>query len=262
MNKKHWFLLFFYFFATISLAQDSIADKIENIKYTNEDFEISQEDKKKFEAIQSSEKERNLFFEKDFKEKYNEPIFEYRRKTESKNLTEWEKFKRKVNDFFSNLFNFQKLNGQFTAVEWVMKILIYLIIAVAIYFIIRVLIRKENSWVFSRAPKNISYSFKEDENIHQIRFQDKITFERRNKNYRLCIRYYYLWLLKVLNDNKTIVFDIEKTNTDYLNEIKDSQLKQKFSYLSYIYNYCWYGEFDITEEDFYKVEKLFKEVLN
>ncbi len=38
---------------------------------------------------------------------------------------------------------------------------------------------------------------------------------------------------------------------------KNNNTKKDFQFLSYIYDYCWYGEFNITEIDFEKAEKSF-----
>ena len=60
----------------------------------------------------------------------------------------------------------------------------------------------------------------------------------------------YLKCLKVLANKKTIEWHFDKTNTDYLNEIKDSKLKVLFKRVSYIYDYVWYGEFPIDADGF------------
>ena len=61
--------------------------------------------------------------------------------------------------------------------------------------------------------------------------------------------------------NHYIEWDIEKTNTDYLYEIKNPIHKEEFTYLSYLYNYIWYGEFEIDERMFQKAENRFKNAI-
>jgi hypothetical protein len=84
----------------------------------------------------------------------------------------------------------------------------------------------------------------------------------RDGNYRLAIRYYYLWLLKSLTNAEIIAYDVEKTNSDYFNEIASKPLKDEFSYTSYLYNYIWYGEFDVNEQQFTKAKTAFVKFLN
>ena len=83
-----------------------------------------------------------------------------------------------------------------------------------------------------------------------------------DKNYRLAIRYYYMWLLKSLTDRGEIEWDIEKTNGDYYREIKSESLKQDFQFLSYVYEYSWYGEFEISDSDFSKTETAFLKLIS
>ena len=58
--------------------------------------------------------------------------------------------------------------------------------------------------------------------------------------------------------NHYIEWDIEKTNSDYLYELQNPVYKEDFTYLSYLYNYIWYGEFEIDETTFNKAENRFK----
>ena len=83
----------------------------------------------------------------------------------------------------------------------------------------------------------------------------------KENNYRLAIRYYYLWLLKTLSQEDLIAYDVEKTNSDYYREIKNKHTKKEFSYASYLYNHIWYGEFDIDETQFEKAKKAFTQLL-
>ena len=79
---------------------------------------------------------------------------------------------------------------------------------------------------------------------------------------RLSIRYYYLWLLKSMAEKNWIVWDIEKTNTDYLYELQRPAHREAFTYLSYLYNHIWYGEFEINEAEFEQIERSFIEAIN
>jgi hypothetical protein len=70
-----------------------------------------------------------------------------------------------------------------------------------------------------------------------------------------------LWILKKLTEKEFIVFHAEKTNSDYLNEIKSDKIKFDFKYVSYLYNYIWYGEFEITAENYNNSKKAFVKML-
>ena len=89
-------------------------------------------------------------------------------------------------------------------------------------------------------------------------FFEKMIAETETKgDTRQSIRLYYLWLLRTLKEKKHIEWNQQKTNADYHNEIKSEAVKEKFSYLSYLYNYIWYGEFSITDTDYVNAKKAF-----
>ena len=60
-----------------------------------------------------------------------------------------------------------------------------------------------------------------------------------------------------MSEKQLIEWDVEKTNSDYLYEIKSAELKANFEYLSYLYNYIWYGEFNLSAAEFEKAKKAF-----
>ena len=60
-----------------------------------------------------------------------------------------------------------------------------------------------------------------------------------------------------MSNKQIIEWNPEKTNSDYLYEIKSEKLKTEFEYLSYLYNYVWYGEFEMDEVHFEEVKKSF-----
>lgn len=208
-------------------------------------------------AFYSTLKPAEKKFESNFQSKYKGDAYNYQPKLENKQLTAWERFKKKVSDFFSRLFSFSNDGKVFSNFEIIMKILGFAIIGFVIFMIVKLILNKEGGWAFSRNTKKINIGTMDEDNIHFINFKEVIASSKSKNEYRIATRYYYLWLLKSLSDRTIIDWDIEKTNTDYLSEIKNAGLKKEFEFLSYIYDYCWYGEFELTEEDFAKAENHF-----
>ena len=65
---------------------------------------------------------------------------------------------------------------------------------------------------------------------------------KSSSNYTLAIRYYFLLYLEKLQENKILVYHREKTNSDYLSEIKDTNRSTQFLKVSYLFEYAWYGK--------------------
>lgn len=241
--KNKFLYSFFIFFITFSNAQEEVDSLAISTKENTAFYSTTPPKEKKFES--------------NFQSKYKGDEYNYQPKLENKQLTEWQKFKKKISDFFSRLFSFSDDGKAFSNLEIIMKFLGFAIIGFVIFMIVKLLLNKEGGWVFSRNTKKIKVGTLDQENIHFINFQEVIATAKSNNDFRIATRYYYLWLLKSFSDRAIIEWDIEKTNSDYLLEIKNETLKKEFEFLSYIYDYCWYGEFELTQEDFTKAESHF-----
>lgn len=79
----------------------------------------------------------------------------------------------------------------------------------------------------------------------------------RDKNYRLAVRYAYLLIIKKLTEADLIDYRFEKTNTDYIKELKNEDVKKGFGQITRLYDFIWYGNFDIVEEDYKKAQSTF-----
>ncbi|NND51152.1 MAG: DUF4129 domain-containing protein, partial [Flavobacteriaceae bacterium] len=144
------------------------------------------------------------------------------------------------------------------ATDLALKVGGVILFLLVIYFIFRAIINKEGNWIFGKSSdKNIIPVTDIESNIHAVDFKALIKSAEKDNNYRLAIRYYYLWLLKDLTSAEVIEYDVEKTNSDYHNEITSEDLKKEFSYTSYLYNYIWYGEFNIDQNEFSRARHAF-----
>jgi hypothetical protein len=228
-HKKHISLFFSFSFALQSLAQrinDSIASA-------------------------------NKRFGTSLGEKYNGSDFNYEAEQHVNEPTFWEKLMRALQNLISSIFGGTSTSDAISGFQIVLRVLAIIIILIVVYFIVKMIINKEGGWIFSRSSKKINVTENVEENIHTIDFKAIVSEAVNGKNFRVAIRYYYLWLLKSLSDKEIIEWDIEKTNSDYLYEINDANLQKDFRFLSYVYEYSWYGEFELTEEDFHKAQNAF-----
>ena len=117
--------------------------------------------------------------------------------------------------------------------------------------------------VFKNESQNINDFNYVEENLKEVNFETLIEDALKEKNYRLATRYLYLKSLKLLTNKDIIEWHYDKTNSEYLNEIKNENTKSVFKRISYIYDYVWYGEFPIDEavynkniSDFEKINTL------
>lgn len=199
-------------------------------------------------------------FASGYKEKYKASEFNYERKENNKKLSKFQEFLR----WLSNLFSIEggSEGKSLSMIQIVQRAAAIIIILLVVYFIVRALLKKEGLWIFGKSRKALSAKDIGVENLETTDFQSLIGNTLQTADYRLAIRYYYLWLLKLLAYNNIIKWHRDKTNSDYLYEIKDEALRSQFRYLSYIYDYSWYGEFPVSEGDYTKAEKAFTVTIN
>ncbi len=195
-------------------------------------------------------------FNPNLKEKYKDDAFQYEVKVAEKGL--WDRFTEWLSYWFKRLFGLSD-NVSNNAVNITLKIIATIIILIVIYLIVKANLNKEGQWIFGKSTtKKIINHDDIERNLQHVDFEKLIASTLKSGNQRLAIRYYYLWLLKKMSEKSIIDWNPEKTNSDYWYEIKIESLKNDFSYLSYLYNYIWYGEFEITESSFESMKKTFE----
>lgn len=101
-------------------------------------------------------------------------------------------------------------------------------------------------------------------NVHidHLDFDKLIDASVKEKNYRLAIRFCYLKILKVLNDQKLIVWQPDKTNANYIHELIEKEVQKNFIGLTLVFDSVWYGNKPLTHEQFEKSRNLFSELAN
>lgn len=107
----------------------------------------------------------------------------------------------------------------------------------------------------SKETAQVFYT-EEEEIIKTKNIQELIDRALLNKDYRLAVRYYFLFVLKRLSETELISYGPDKTNTDYSKEIKQ-EYAPLFKKVSRLYEYIWYGNFNVSESDFLKAKALF-----
>ncbi|HXL55631.1 MAG TPA: DUF4129 domain-containing protein [Chitinophagaceae bacterium] len=143
-----------------------------------------------------------------------------------------------------------------------MKIIYWLLgIAAVAFFVAKVMNMNRINLFAPASPGNNAYTI-EDENIYAISFDEAIQQALQEGNYRLAIRLLYLQNLKILADKNFIVWQPNKTDTDYLREINKPGLQQLFKNITDIFEYVWYGNLVVVKEDFTEIKEDFSRFQN
>jgi len=172
----------------------------------------------------------------------------------------WNWFKRILQRFFEWLFGVERATG---ALEAFLSILPYLILTVVLYFLLRFFLKVDSKTLLMKGAEKASINLTEEEElIKNENLQQLIENAIINKNYRLAIRYYYLSILQSLASKEFINWQQEKTNEDYIKEIQKIEIKDNFKKSTLLYDFVWYGNFQINEPEFVKAQEQFNTLKN
>ncbi|WP_338222458.1 DUF4129 domain-containing protein [Algoriphagus confluentis] len=80
------------------------------------------------------------------------------------------------------------------------------------------------------------------------------------QDYRQAVRYRYIEALQQLISRKLIEWKSFKTNRDYLRELQGNALQAPFSEVTRIYNFVWYGHFELDKATFSALESSFHQI--
>ncbi len=197
------------------------------------------------------------YFKENFKDNYAGDDFNYSI-NDTGGINLMQSILKKFFNWMGDLFGFDIDFIDYKTLEYIVYGLLGIIV---LYLLIKFLLQNPISSVFKTEDKVIEGFSYVEENIKQVDFDKLINSSLKENNYRLATRYLYLKALKSLAHKKTIEWHFEKTNTDYINEIKDLKLKGLFKRVSYIYDYVWYGEFPIDEASFNKNKDDFNQLI-
>lgn len=202
-------------------------------------------------------------FDANFKERYSSRKFNYEGKEV---VTQTQSGSGKYEDYKNGNPSIKEKNNSdnfsinFGPFAW----LFYLALAIAVIYLVYILLNEGGSGLFSTKQnrKLNNYDDITAENIENTDINMLIKNAEKSNNFRLAIRYYYLLVLKHLSLKNHIKIEDDKTNAEYLNEIKDKPFSKTFAYTSYLYNYIWYGEFPLNDDKYDKARRHFVTLLD
>ncbi len=184
---------------------------------------------------------------------FSQVNLDFAKKIENKDQDSlWDRFWNWLTDLiFGNSSEDSKAN-MFSIFLWALAIS-------GIIIVIWLLTRTEFTSFLRGNTKNTAFNFSDvEEDISSIDFNTRIKKAIDEKDYRLAFRWHYLKQLNILNERKIINYEPFKTNIDYGFELAKSPYQQTFTDISRIYDYVWYGKYDITMVDYEKLENKFK----
>jgi hypothetical protein len=165
----------------------------------------------------------------------------------------WDRIKQWIAWFFENMFD--------TVVSTDLgRLLMYTLAGILVIIVIMMLLKVNAFRVFYSGADQPGQSYQVfHENIHEMDFEKLIEDAAGKNEFRLATRLIFLYALKILSDKHLINFNAGKTNHEFVEELKPSDVKTGLSELSFYFEYAWYGNFLVTDKQFQKIKNAFTE---
>ncbi len=148
--------------------------------------------------------------------------------------------------------------GMGEALKWILIVVgILLIIGFIVYLV------QDGSF---RQGKKIKVDISEEklnwieENLPEADVVSPLESAIDAQEYRKAIRLYFLLIVQRLSQAGAINWQKEKTNRTYILETYNKDFHQDFKTCVRIYERVWYGERTVSEEEFWKIEPIFKQL--
>lgn len=193
-------------------------------------------------------------------EKYRaDKDFNYEEEKVNKEPTFLERFfnwlGRKLLQFLEWLFGVKYAKGIFGTI---LSALPYIIAGIVLFLIVKFFLKVNFNSIVATSKNTPIVAITEEEELIKGKDISKLIAQAiQQKNYRLAVRYYYLNTLKELEAKEFIIWEQQKTNEDYSKEIAQPTIRDSFVNLTRLYDFVWYGNFDINETEFFQVESDF-----
>src|SRR5699024_4216371 len=208
-------------------------------------------------AEQAIDTQKVSTFISQLKKKYQSDDFNYNEKKINA-LSWWDRVKTRILAFLSSLLP----NYHFNIEKLFYRILIGIGLLSLAYILYR-LFTKGQKLTYKEEKEQAEVAIKEiEKKLMDVNLDILLEKALNKKDFISAIRYLHLINLKILSQKNFIQWNYKKTNREFLSEIKDAELQQRFATTIQIYEYSWYGHFTVKEDDFKKYKQQFETFKN
>lgn len=178
----------------------------------------------------------------------SDPLYDYNRELITPEINVFEWFSRQFGELLRKIFG-NRLLEEYSG-------LILICIAILILLLICWFVYKKRPELFMRSRKNVLPYTVEEDTIYGVDFQGGIAEAVSHYDYREAIRLLYLQTLKQLSDQGRIDWQLYKTPTQYINEVRIPAFRQLTNHFLRVR----YGNFEATETLFHTMRALQEEI--
>ncbi|MFN3875203.1 MAG: DUF4129 domain-containing protein [Flavobacteriales bacterium] len=138
-----------------------------------------------------------------------------------------------------------------SAGSFVVKNLAYIIAVIAVAAAIVIIRRNGLSAAFHGAPRSAAQVIAEEEDIRALDLPALIREAEAAGNLRQAIRLRYLQVLRRLVEQGLLEWRPDRTDRDYLRQLRDPALRERFAHAALVFQWVWYGHAEVDGERYH-----------
>ncbi len=142
-------------------------------------------------------------------------------------------------------------------------VIMWILVGVLASWLIYKIFIQKDSFLFGKGSKVMTEGTgdaEDEKDLASTNWETLLQHAVDNKDFRLAVRYSYMWTLQLLQQRNLIKYRQDKTNYEYYTELAETNYKQPFRQLSRQYEYAWYGRFDLSQAAYTEYKQLFDNV--
>lgn len=113
--------------------------------------------------------------------------------------------------------------------------------------------------VFHGAPRGVGEVTVAEEDIRGMDLEEMIRDAEKAGDLRRAIRLHYLLVLRRLVDQDVLKWSPERTDRDYMRQVKDPALRSRFAHVALVFQWVWYGHAEVDAERYESIKRPFVE---
>ena len=165
----------------------------------------------------------------------------------------WWKKKDKKNEEGENSF-LSGIDNFFQSAR--VRMIAYILLILLMFYIVYRVIVVNKLYLFYNSRER-----KEDEEDVEVfsdnQIQEKIDSAIAIADYRSAVRYLFIQVLQLLHQKGMIRYQFDATNANYIEQMKPTSHASIFQFLTQVYEYVWYGKFNLSLQQFEKIHASF-----
>lgn len=138
------------------------------------------------------------------------------------------------------------------------RILLYVLLGSVLLFALYKIIVENKLYLFYSSPKKAREAQTGGEDLEELDLEAAIQQAIAAGDFRSAVRYMHLKALKTLDEKGLIRIHAQATDQQYIDELQNHALQPDFRFLTRAYEHVWYGDFNLTTEQFHSLQKHFE----